>query len=168
MPGAITGALLGLGGAWIGLTVQHCANHGAMSNNATVNNLLGMTDDLIGGSSLMWRYHHQVSHHVHCNDTAFDEDVFSAFPLLRFDARLPRMWFHKCVAARCMPRCCACAAVLTNLRLPPRRFQHIYMWALFPLMQVAFQARACAYTCCPCFDACADYPHALHHPHTDW
>ena len=55
----------------------------------------------------------QVSHHVHCNDTAFDEDVFSAFPLLRFDARLPRYWYH--------------------------RFQHVYMWALFPLMQVAFQ-----------------------------
>ena len=112
MPGALSGALLGLGGAWIGLTVQHCANHGAMSNNATVNNLLGMTDDLIGGSSLMWRYHHQVSHHVHCNDTAFDEDVFSAFPLLRFDARLPRMWFHKCVAhgaalLRVCMRCCA-------------------------------------------------------------
>ncbi len=112
-PGLLSGALLGLGGAWIGLTVQHCANHGAMTNSALANNLLGMTDDLIGGSSLMWRYHHQVSHHIHCNDTAFDEDVFSAFPLLRFDARLPRHWYH--------------------------RFQHVYMWALFPLMQVAFQ-----------------------------
>ena len=55
----------------------------------------------------------QVSHHIHCNDQALDEDVFSAFPLLRFDARLPRRWFH--------------------------RFQHVYMWALFPLMQLAFQ-----------------------------
>jgi len=27
-PGAATGALLGLAGAWIGLTVQHCGNHG--------------------------------------------------------------------------------------------------------------------------------------------
>ena len=60
LPGAITGAFLGLGGAWIGLTVPHCANHGAMSTSATANNLLGMTDDLIGGSSLMWRYHHQA------------------------------------------------------------------------------------------------------------
>ena len=113
LPGALSGALLGLTGAWIGLTVQHCANHGAMSNNAAANNLLGMTDDLIGGSSLMWRYHHQVSHHIHCNDTAFDEDVFSAFPLLRFDARLPRHPMH--------------------------RWQHIYMWALFPFLQLAFQ-----------------------------
>ena len=50
----------GLGGAWIGLTVQHCGNHGAMSTRAWVNKALGLCDDLIGGSSLMWRYHHQV------------------------------------------------------------------------------------------------------------
>ena len=113
LPGAATGAFLGLAGAWIGLTVQHCGNHGAMSTSPVVNDLLGYTDDLIGGSSLMWRYHHQVSHHIHCNDQVLDEDVFSAFPLLRFDARLPGAWYH--------------------------RWQHVYMWALFPLMQVAFQ-----------------------------
>ena len=94
-PGLATGFLLGLGGAWIGLTVQHCGNHGAMSTSVAVNNALGMCDDLIGGSSLMWRYHHQVSHHVHCNDDALDEDVMSAFPLLRFDPRLPRAWYHQ-------------------------------------------------------------------------
>lgn len=112
VPTFLSGALLGLTGAWIGLTLQHCANHGAMSNSVVVNKLLGVTDDLVGGSSLMWRYHHQVSHHVHCNDNALDEDVFSAFPLLRFDARLPRMWFHK--------------------------FQHVYMWLLFPFMLLSF------------------------------
>jgi fatty acid desaturase (delta-4 desaturase) len=56
----LTGALLGLAGAWIGLTVQHCGNHGAMSTKTWVNKTLGLCDDLIGGSSLMWRYHHQV------------------------------------------------------------------------------------------------------------
>ena len=118
-PNLLTGGLLGLCGAWIGLTVQHCGNHGAMSKNATVNNVMGWCDDLVGGSSLMWRYHHQVSHHIHCNDEALDEDVFSAFPLLRFDARLPKRWFH--------------------------RFQHIYMWALFPALQLSFQVTDIAY-----------------------
>ena len=116
-----------------------------MSTKAWVNQALGMCDDLIGGSSLMWRYHHQasrvavdcvsgclpaclqfgapvqllrecsfppllfplaclpacppawlqVSHHIHCNDDALDEDVMSAFPLLRFDPRLPRAWYHR-------------------------------------------------------------------------
>lgn len=109
----LTGFFLGLAGAWIGLTIQHCGNHGAMSTNPLINNALGMTDDLIGGSSLMWRYHHQVSHHIHCNDDALDEDVLNAFPFLRFDQRLPKLWFHQ--------------------------WQHIYMWFTFPLLTVVFQ-----------------------------
>jgi acyl-lipid (7-3)-desaturase (Delta-4 desaturase) len=112
-PNILTGGLLGLGGAWVGLTVQHCGNHGAMSTSPTINNLMGACSDLVGGSSLMWRYHHQVSHHVHANDDALDEDVFSSFPLLRFDPRLPRKPWHQ--------------------------FQHLYMWLTFPLMQIGFQ-----------------------------
>merc|ERR1711904_188045 len=113
MPNLVTGILLGLGGAWLGLTVQHCGNHGAMSTKEWVNQFLGLMDDLSGGSSLMWRYHHQVSHHIHCNDEEVDEDVFSSYPLLRFDHRLPRLWFHK--------------------------YQHIYMWAMYPFLQLVFQ-----------------------------
>lgn len=37
----------------------------------------------------------QVSHHIHCNDEALDEDVFSAFPALRFDSRLPMKPWHR-------------------------------------------------------------------------
>jgi hypothetical protein len=33
---------------------------GAMSTSPLVNNLMGLCDDLVGGSSLMWRYHHQA------------------------------------------------------------------------------------------------------------
>jgi fatty acid desaturase (delta-4 desaturase) len=112
-PSALTGVLCGLGGAWLGLTVQHCGNHGAMSTKEWVNQFLGLMDDLAGGSSLMWRYHHQVSHHIHCNDEEVDEDVFSPYPLLRFDHRLPRLWFHK--------------------------YQHLYMWAMYPFLQLVFQ-----------------------------
>jgi fatty acid desaturase (delta-4 desaturase) len=32
-----------------------------------------------------------VSHHIHCNDNALDQDVFTAMPLLRFDARRPKV-----------------------------------------------------------------------------
>lgn len=56
----------------------------------------------------------QVSHHIHCN-ADLDEDVISAFPFLRFDARLPRAWYHK--------------------------YQHIYMWATFPLLTLVFTVR---------------------------
>jgi fatty acid desaturase (delta-4 desaturase) len=54
-----------------------------------------------------------VSHHIHCNDNALDQDVHTAMPLLRFDARQPKKWFHK--------------------------YQHWYLFLAFPLMQVAFQ-----------------------------
>jgi hypothetical protein len=37
----------------------------------------------------------QVSHHIHCNDDTLDEDVLNAFPILRFDDRLPKHWYHK-------------------------------------------------------------------------
>lgn len=113
VPSVLTGAILGCAGGWIGLTIQHCGNHGAMSTKPWVNNLLGLTVDLIGASSLMWRYHHQVSHHLHCNDTDMDEDVYSSFPLMRFDGRLPKYWYHN--------------------------FQHLYMWFAFPMMQLAFE-----------------------------
>lgn len=154
-----------------------------MSTSPAVNKALGLTDDLIGGSSLMWRYHHQanisclhcavvacharylshcckqlwvwasadthpvhslvmvfdkssctslgtfsepyhamnkreqlctwvlqVSHHIHCNDLELDEDVFSAFPFLRFDARMPRKWFHKYQHLYMVRACAFCAA----------------------------------------------------------
>jgi hypothetical protein len=32
-----------------------------MSTSPAINLALGSCDDLIGGSSLMWRYHHQVT-----------------------------------------------------------------------------------------------------------
>ncbi|KAL6776900.1 hypothetical protein ACKKBF_B03925 [Auxenochlorella protothecoides x Auxenochlorella symbiontica] len=108
-----SGCLLGMAGAWVGMAVQHGGNHGSMSRRPGINLAAGAAADLIGGASVAWRYHHQVSHHVHCNDAELDEDVVSAYPLLRFDARLPRRWFHA--------------------------YQHIYMWGVFALLQLAFQ-----------------------------
>ena len=55
----------------------------------------------------------KVSHHIHTNDAALDEDVNSTYPALRFDARLPQLWFH--------------------------RWQHLYMWLVYPAMHSAFQ-----------------------------
>jgi fatty acid desaturase (delta-4 desaturase) len=61
----------------------------------------------------MWRYHHQVSHHIHTNDSTLDEDVCSMYPMLRFDTRLPLKPWHK--------------------------WQHIYIWIAYPYMHLAFQ-----------------------------
>jgi fatty acid desaturase (delta-4 desaturase) len=66
---------------FIGLNVQHDANHGAISKNWLINRVVGMSQDLIGGSSLSWMVNHNTIHHVHCNDVERDHDL--DIPLLR-------------------------------------------------------------------------------------
>jgi fatty acid desaturase (delta-4 desaturase) len=89
------GVLAGLGAAWIGFGVQHTANHGGLTDYPLINRILGFTDDLAcNGSSLVWRYHHHVSHHVYTNDVSKDQDVYSSFPMLRFDLAQKREWYH--------------------------------------------------------------------------
>ena len=63
------------------------AGAGGLSSSCLLNWIVGLTDDLVpGGSSLVWRYHHQVGHHPYCNDPHMDQDVYSSFPFMRLDA----------------------------------------------------------------------------------
>lgn len=104
-PSWYSAIVAGLCATWIGLAVQHTSNHGALCEWPRMSFWLGMTDDLIGGSSLVWRYHHNVSHHLYTNDVGLDMDVFSSFPFVRLDPRQERKSWH--------------------------RFQFIYAWVLF-------------------------------------
>eukprot|EP00123_Amoebidium_parasiticum_P022142 comp8090_c0_seq1/m.3577 comp8090_c0_seq1/g.3577 ORF comp8090_c0_seq1/g.3577 comp8090_c0_seq1/m.3577 type:complete len:444 (-) comp8090_c0_seq1:635-1966(-) len=61
--------------AWIGLNIQHDANHGAVSKNPLINRLFGYSQDYIGGSRMLWIRQHVVGHHVHCNREAHDPDI---------------------------------------------------------------------------------------------
>mmetsp|Transcript_30073 Transcript_30073/g.73168 ORF Transcript_30073/g.73168 Transcript_30073/m.73168 type:complete len:684 (-) Transcript_30073:89-2140(-) len=95
-PSLFNAVIMGMSLIWIGLAVQHTANHGGMCISGTWGYLLGLTDDLgPGGSSLTWRYHHQVSHHAYCNDVTLDQDAFSSFPFLRLDKSQDVQWFHR-------------------------------------------------------------------------
>ena len=95
-PTVCTGMLLGLTMTWVGTGVQHTANHGGLCRRPALNWLFGLTSDVVpGGSSLVWRYHHQVSHHQFCNDPTHDQDVHSSFPLVRLDETQPRFWYHR-------------------------------------------------------------------------
>lgn len=94
--------LAGLLRAFIGLNIQHDANHGAVSRHYIVNRLLGLTQDYIGGSSIGWSISHNVVHHTVCNDTVRDHDLDIA--AIRLKQAIP--W------------------------LPVHRFQHIYVWLL--------------------------------------
>lgn len=67
--------VLGLCFAFIGLNVQHDANHGSISRSPLINRLLGMSQNYIGGSAVSWIHQHVVQHHIHCNDVREDPDI---------------------------------------------------------------------------------------------
>lgn len=92
---ALLGPFLGVLLAVNGLAIQHDANHGAFSSNPLINQIFGCVDDLIGGSSLMWRHQHVVLHHAYPNDSSKDADTFSQFPILRMNPKLKRHWYHR-------------------------------------------------------------------------
>lgn len=66
-----------------GLAIQHDGNHGSFSKSPQLNKWAGMVDELIGGSTLMWRHQHVVSHHAHTNDFEADRDTAGAWPAIR-------------------------------------------------------------------------------------
>ena len=90
--------------AGIGFSVMHDANHGAYSKRASVNKVLERTLDMLGVSSYVWRWKHNVFHHTYTNIDGVDHDIYLA-PFVRLAPTQPRRWAH--------------------------RFQHIYIWALY-------------------------------------
>eukprot|EP01039_Chlorochromonas_danica_P006031 gene6031-6641_t len=66
---------LGLIFAWVGMNVQHDANHGSLSPVAAINRLFGLTQNWIGGSALDWIHQHDVQHHIYPNSVTTDPDI---------------------------------------------------------------------------------------------
>jgi len=86
-PSILSGICLGLSLCWVGTGIQHTANHGGLAKNTKLEYALGLLDDLaVGGSSICWRYHHNVSHHAYCNDVSKDADAHSSYPMIRLDS----------------------------------------------------------------------------------
>jgi linoleoyl-CoA desaturase len=52
---------------FIAFNIAHDANHGAVSKQKWVNNLLSFSLDLIGVNSYLWRYSHNTAHHSYVN-----------------------------------------------------------------------------------------------------
>lgn len=95
-PSILSGMVLGWTICWIGLAIQHTSNHGGLVRDPRLGYLLGLLNDIApGGSSLVWRYHHQVSHHAYCNDVVLDQDAHSSNPMLRLDESQKLMPHHK-------------------------------------------------------------------------
>uniref|UniRef100_A0A7S4AER6 Cytochrome b5 heme-binding domain-containing protein n=1 Tax=Pseudo-nitzschia australis TaxID=44445 RepID=A0A7S4AER6_9STRA len=71
----------GISQGFIGLNVQHDANHGAASKKPWVNDLLGLGADFIGGSKWLWMEQHWT-HHSYTNHHENDPDSYGAEPML--------------------------------------------------------------------------------------
>lgn len=88
----------GISQAFIGLNVQHDANHGAASKRPIVNEILGLGADFIGGSKWLWMEQHWT-HHSYTNHFEKDPDSYGAEPMLLWNDYPPghekRSWVHK-------------------------------------------------------------------------
>jgi len=90
--------VIGISQAFIGLNVQHDANHGAASKKPWVNDLLGFGANFIGGDKWNWMCQHWT-HHAYTNHSTKDPDSFSSEPIFIFNDYPPghpnRRWWMR-------------------------------------------------------------------------
>lgn len=87
-------ALLGLILASIGFNMMHDGAHGSYSNNKTLNEIMALTLNMMGGSDYMWKVKHNIVHHTYTNITGEDEDI-DKLPVLRFSPEQQHHWYHR-------------------------------------------------------------------------
>ena len=104
--------LLGLAMAAIGFNIEHDGAHQAFSNHAWVNRMMAMTMDLLGASSYVWHWKHDVVHHTYTNIAGHDADIELGI-VGRISPHHPRLRFH--------------------------RWQHFYLWPLYGLNVIKWQ-----------------------------
>jgi linoleoyl-CoA desaturase len=100
---------LGIITAGIGFSIQHDGAHHAYSSYSWVNSLMSMSLDLIGGSSYVWHWKHDVLHHTYVNIAGYDMDLEVG------------------LFGRLSP---------SHARLPFHRWQQYYLWVLYGLLAI--------------------------------
>jgi len=86
--------VMGIGVAGIGMSVMHDANHGAYSENKTVNFLMGHLLNILGGSVYNWKNQHNLLHHTYTNVQNMDEDM-DGKAFLKFSPHVETKKFHQ-------------------------------------------------------------------------
>ncbi|MEM6731314.1 MAG: acyl-CoA desaturase [Myxococcota bacterium] len=102
---------MGLAAAGIGMAIMHDANHGAYPVGPVWRRALGWSLDVLGGSSYIWRFQHNVNHHSFTNVVDADYDI-TIGAIARLSPAQPRRAYH--------------------------RLQHIYMWPLYSLLAISW------------------------------
>ena len=102
----------GLGLAGIGLSVMHDANHGAYSKSRWVNQMVGMSINLIGANMTNWKIQHNIKHHTYTNVDGHDEDIGTKGGIIRLSPNTEKKPIH--------------------------RYQYVYAWFLYGLMTMSW------------------------------
>jgi linoleoyl-CoA desaturase len=100
---------LGLAMAGIGFNTQHDGGHHAVSTGRAGNRAMAFALDLLGGSSWVWHWKHNVQHHTTPNLVGLDADI-DIQPFVRLSPS--QAW------------------------RPWHRFQHLYVWFLYALLAI--------------------------------
>jgi linoleoyl-CoA desaturase len=103
---------LALSVAGIGFNIPHDAGHGSYSRNAIVNRMMAFFFDLMGASSYVWHYKHNVLHHGFTNIPGVDDDI-NVGALGRLAPQQKHYFFH--------------------------RLQHYYLWLLYGMTTMKWQ-----------------------------
>lgn len=80
--------------AAIGFNVMHDGAHGSYSKKSWLNKLMSYSLDLMGGSSFMWNFKHNVAHHSFTNIAGMDEDI-DIRPFIRINDNQKQFWIHR-------------------------------------------------------------------------
>lgn len=104
--------LLGLSMAAIGFNIEHDGAHQAYSSYPLVNRLMAMTMDLLGASSYVWHWKHDVVHHTYVNIAGHDADIELGV-VGRLSPHQKLLSFH--------------------------RWQHFYLWPLYGVNVIKWQ-----------------------------
>lgn len=87
-------SVMGFAMAGVGMSVMHDANHGAFSKNKFVNQAMGFSLNLCGGSVSNWKMQHNVLHHTYTNIAEMDEDIDDKL-MMRFCPHSERKAYHR-------------------------------------------------------------------------
>ncbi|HTO16826.1 MAG TPA: acyl-CoA desaturase [Edaphocola sp.] len=86
--------LMGFVFAFIGFNVMHDGAHGSYSDKKWLNNLTGYSLNIMGASTYLWKFKHNIMHHTYTNIEGHDEDI-DIKPLLRTNKEQKKYFFHK-------------------------------------------------------------------------
>ncbi len=109
--GMLTAGLFGFVLASIGFNIMHDACHGSYSTKPWVNNLMGLSLNMLGGNAFIWKFKHNIIHHTYTNIDGIDDDIAKS-PVIRQCAS------QKWVKAH--------------------RFQHVYVVLLYAISSFAW------------------------------